>query len=319
MSKVTTKEMNTSHTEQLELFTDSPFSLRLKFSEGVRIFNDNYWCHLPYGKISAAVLRILCDFFKDHYLDTPSKADVERLRRFLKEMGYAVSTINKVHMTGSRLYSKWFEYVEGKYLNGEDVSRVCLPAKNPFALVPRVSEKRFARTQAPTKEEVRRLVSYADDDLKDQILGLYWTTLRPSDFYRLTAANVNFKMMILEGIQNKTITTKNPSGNPYRIPFFLDFARILKGRIERTKPGTPLFLRTNLKKRFYLARNLAGLRWIEIGRDLRRAGATYLLDHGVDPYTVAALLGHSTLEMLPRYTPRTDKHLIEAAEKLVEV
>ena len=285
----------------------------------MRIFWDNYWGHLPFGSKSQSYRDRLLTFFKGHYLDSISKSDVERLRRWMTESGYSVSTINKAHMMLARLYTKFTEYKEGRFVNGVDFSKIVLPEKNPAAMVPRVNEKQFARKEAPSRDEVRRLVSYADEDLKDIINGLYWTLLRPSDFFRITDQNVNLGRMMLEGIQHKTITTRHPSGNAYRVPITIDLAIVLKRRMETTKPGTPLFRRSNIQKRFYRARNLAGLSWVQLGRDLRRAGAIRLLDMGADPYTVAEYLGHSSLDMLPRYTPRTDKHLKEAAEKLVEV
>jgi integrase len=304
--------------EQLELFAEGPFTLRVTIEDAVRIFWDNYWSHLPFGSKSHAHRERILQFFKGSYLDSISKADVERFRRRMKENGYTDSTINKSHMMLARIFTKFQEYKEGRFVNGVDFSKIVLPEKSPAAQVPRVNEKKRGRKEAPKPEEMRRLISYADEDLKDILNGLYWTLLRPSDFFRITDRNVNLSRMMLEGTQHKTITTRNPTGNPYRIPITIDLAIVLKRRMETTKPGTALFRRKNIPKRFNRARGLADLNWVQLGRDIRRAGAIQLLDKGIDPYTVAELLGHSSLDMLPRYTPRTDKHLKEAAEKLVE-
>lgn len=51
-------------------------------------------------------------------------------------------------------------------------------------------------------------------------------------------------------------------------------------------------------------------------RDLRRTAATFLLDNGEDPLTVAQGLGHADLSMLPTYTPRTLQHQKKSLELL---
>jgi hypothetical protein len=228
--------------EQLELFSDGPFTLRLTIDDAIRIFLDNYWQHLPSAKTTQAHFRRIRDFFKGYYLDSISKADVERFRRHLKEMGYSEPTINKAHMILSRLYRKMEEYKEGRFVAGTDFSRVTLPKKNPAALVPRVNERRFARQFYITKEQKKLLCSLTpDDDLSEIVDGLYWSQLRPSDFFTFTDANVDLKAGVLRGIQHKTITSRNPSGVPYKIAIPESKLPIIKRRLEATKPGTPLF------------------------------------------------------------------------------
>lgn len=304
--------------EQLELFSDEPFSLRLTIRDALRIFWDNYWGFLPSAKTTTAHRTRIENFFNKYYLDTISKADVERFRRYLKDMGYSESSINRHHMLLSRLFSKFEEYRDGGFVNGEDFKRIRLPTKNPAALVPKVNERRYARKVVISKEEITKLVSYSDENLAEIIKALYWTRLRPSDLRRVTAEHVDFKAMVITGIQNKTITTKNPSGVPYRVAMTFEMAAMVQRRIEAHKPGSPLFPLKAIRFRFDRVREMAGMPWVQM-RDLRRSAATYLLDNGIDPRTVADGLGHTTLRMLPTYTPRTDRHLVEASEKLAEV
>lgn len=304
--------------EQLELFADEPFSLRIRVDEAVRIFTVNYWCHLPSHAATKAHFRRILAFFHGHFLDTISKADVERFRRHLKEMGYSEPTINKSHMILSRIFRKFEEYREGGFLNGADFRRLILPEKNPAAQVPKVSEKRYARKTVITKDDIRKLISYSDENLAEIIKTLYWTMLRPSDLKRLTTANVDAKNMVLVGIQNKTITSRNPSGVPFRVAMTLEVAEIIKRRGGTVKPGTPLFHFGAVRFRWQRVRVLAGMPWVQL-RDLRRSAATFLLDNGTDAQTVAEGLGHTTLRMLPSYTPRSEKHLKEAVLKLSEI
>ena len=92
-------------------------------------------------------------------------------------------------------------------------------------------------------------------------------------------------------------------------------ADILLPRLARVKPETPLFPFKNMQKRWKEVREKAGAMHIQL-RDIRRTAATYLLDNGVDPRTVAEGLGHTSLDMLPTYTPRTMLHQKMAVEVL---
>ncbi len=51
--------------------------------------------------------------------------------------------------------------------------------------------------------------------------------------------------------------------------------------------------------------------------DLRHTAATLMADAGADPFTLAAILGHSDIRMTARYTHATDEAKRRAVEKLV--
>jgi triosephosphate isomerase len=50
--------------------------------------------------------------------------------------------------------------------------------------------------------------------------------------------------------------------------------------------------------------------------DLRHTAATRMADAGADPFTLAAILGHSDIRMTARYTHATDEAKRRAVEKL---
>ena len=50
--------------------------------------------------------------------------------------------------------------------------------------------------------------------------------------------------------------------------------------------------------------------------DLRHTFATRLVDAGADAFTIAALLGHTTIQMTSRYTYATDQGKVQALENL---
>jgi len=51
--------------------------------------------------------------------------------------------------------------------------------------------------------------------------------------------------------------------------------------------------------------------------DLRHTAATRMADAGADPFTLAAILGHSDIRMTARYTHATDVAKRRAVDKLV--
>jgi integrase len=309
-----------SDIEQLQLFPAEPFSFRLSVPEALRLFWEIYFQHLPSGRTCKPHQGRLASFFRDFHLDTVSKVDIECFRRSMKAQGYAEATINKAHMVLARVYTKMAEFKEAGRVQGFDFTRVRLPEKNPAAQVRKVNERQFARRVSPTKEKVGRLVAFAKQfgyhDLADIIEGLYFSRLRQSDFFRLTSSSVDLAHGLLQGTQHKTITTSNPSGVPFLVVMPAPLVEIVSRRIQEVKPGSPLFRRYNLQKRFDRVRKVAGLAYVTL-QDMRRAAATHLLDNGVDPQTVADSLGHTTLRNLPSYTPRTLRHYREASEKLM--
>lgn len=306
--------------EQLELFQSGPFSMRLPFPEALRLFWETYWQYLPSSKTTKPHFVRLSAYFRAHYLDNVSRADVEGFRRSYRNQGLSETTTNKAHMILTRLYNKMREYREAGTVAGVDFSAVHLPLKNPGSQVRRVNERPFARKVAPGKDKVFRLVAFAKQfgyhDIAEIIDGLYMSRLRQSDFFRLKDGNVDLAHGLLQGVQHKTITTSHPSGVPYLVVMPLPLKELILKRLSDVKPGTPLFRRVNLQKRYDQVRKAAGLPYVTL-QDLRRAAATHLLDSGVDPQTVAEGLGHTTLRNLPAYTPRTLKHHREASEKLI--
>ena len=91
---------------------------------------------------------------------------------------------------------------------------------------------------------------------------------------------------------------------------------ILLPRLARVKPGTPLFSKRNMQKRWARVRDLAGCGHVQM-RDLRRTAASLLIDKGFDLLTVSESLGHTTTRMLGSYAARALPHQIAAKRELV--
>jgi integrase len=187
---------------QMEMFEQEPFSVRLTIEVAMGIFIENYWKFLPsYSKTKAHQRRIM-EFFKGRFIDTIHKQDIENYRRYLKEMGLVEQTVNKGHVMLSRMFSKLQEYKEAGEVNGMDFRHVQIPDINPCRLVPKVDETKFSRRQTVSEQQWQKLIYYSDDDMKENLIMYLDTGLRPSDVHRLTDYNVDLKNMTLRGVQH---------------------------------------------------------------------------------------------------------------------
>ncbi len=89
--------------------------------------------------------------------------------------------------------------------------------------------------------------------------------------------------------------------NPFRMPIFTS---------ERTGRAF-----VDLKRRWQDTRTRAKLVDFHF-HDLRHTAATRLADAGADAFTIAEILGHSSLAMVKRYTHATDENKRKALEKI---
>ena len=96
---------------QLELFSNEPFSLRLKIEDAMHIFWEKYWQFLPTAQTTKAHKKRILIFFRGRFIDNISKADVEDFRRWLiTTEKLDIQTANKAQMLLSRMFTKLMEY-----------------------------------------------------------------------------------------------------------------------------------------------------------------------------------------------------------------
>lgn len=313
-------ELGGKVTQQLEFSLGAPFSVRFPFSEALTFFWEHYWANTVKASTTKRCFKRMGDFFRNRYLDEITMSDVEGFRRYLASMGLKGNTINTHHMILTRMFNKFEEWKDGRVFEGVDFSRVPLPTKNPASLVPKISEKQFERGVAWPKKTIYKVINMAsmmgDQFLADILEMLYLTKLRPGDLWRITEKNVDLPHRVLRGIQHKTITSRLPSGIPYLIAITNKMAVIISRRSLLVPPGLPLFMDYTMtidgwKKavliRFKRVCRAAKCPHIQM-RDFRPSAATLLMDNNVDPQTVQDSLGHTSLRMLPAYTPRSIVH-----------
>jgi integrase len=152
-----------------------------------------------------------------------------------------------------------------------------------------------------TKAEVAKLIDCTQDQqTKDAIQIAAYTGLRLGEIISLGRGNVIAGMIRLDA------NTK--TGKPRSVPIVPQIRPALK-RLPFTWP------KRKIQEYFARARKKAGLEHVHI-HDLRHHFASELINHGVDLYTVGALLGHSTPATTQRYAHLATASLKAAMRKI---
>src|SRR5579872_500263 len=167
-------------------------------------------------------------------------------------------------------------------------------------------------------QEQNTYLLLASQPLRDVVTVMVETGMRPEEVYRLRVENVH--------IQQPSPYLFNPYGKTKsakrKIPLTSTAAEILKQRIltargpfvfsNLTDPKRPI---TKLNGTHNRAVRRAGLSYFRL-YDLRHTFATRAIEAGVDLITLAAILGHSRIQMVQRYAHPAEQHKLDAMRKL---
>lgn len=151
-----------------------------------------------------------------------------------------------------------------------------------------------------TKAEVESLVNVCPDQQgKDAILIAAYTGLRLGELLALKQAHVKDDMIWV--VQSKT-------GKPRSVPI-IPAIRKAVARLPITHP------RRHIQKLFERARAEVGLDHVHY-HDLRHTTASFLVNAGVDLYTVGTILGHASPVTTKRYSHLNEKTIRTAMQKI---
>ena len=188
---------------------------------------------------------------------------------------------------------------------------------NPVSEVAYLAENN-EQNRILTYDEQQKYLSAANDILKD-IAGLMIETgMRPEEVYRIRSENASIDQRCLEIPYGKTQAAKR------KLPLNSTALAILKRRIEaggaylfphRDKEDEPMLKANNAHSAALKKSKVRKFRLY----DLRHTWATRAAQAGVDMPTLAALLGHSKLNMVLRYAHPQAGHQVEAVNKLALV
>jgi integrase len=288
------------------------------------VFADEYirWAkrHKKSWERDVTSLKPLRTFFGVAHLDEIADFDVRRYVRKREAMRSKITggpisaaTINRELSCLSRLYKLAAE--RGKIPH----------SVNPVRGVPRGRENK-ERWIYLEPRQIAKLLEVCDQDFRPLVLAALSTGMRPGELLRLRWGDVDFANRLITVRQTK-------SGTPRQVPINDDLLSTL-AKLHRRADGSHVFTYRkhanskqkpwkDYRRRWRQAREAAGLGAEVRFYDLRHTAATYLMIAGVHPFVVQDILGHSTQDMVRRYshvTPALKQQAVEALrwDKLVQ-
>jgi integrase len=152
--------------------------------------------------------------------------------------------------------------------------------------------------------QVRALIGHAPSDACRSGIGvLAWTGLRASELLALTPQSLRGDTILVS--QTKT-------GKPRNVPLPPSARPLVRQWLSA--PSRPSYW--ELRKQFIVARKKAKLPATVTLHVLRHTAASWLINAGVDLYTVGRILGHSSPQTTARYAHLSTQTLEKAMAKL---
>jgi integrase len=267
--------------------------------------------HLRYKTSSSALLR----HFKNQRLDAVTVEDVEKFKtergseqrasdaRKKNRRTLRPATVNRELACGKAMYN--FAIKSG------------LSLQNPFSRVRFLAEDN-EQTRVLSYHEQRQYLITASQPLRDIAVLLLETGMRPEEVYRIERENVHLSEGYIFNPVGKTKAAKR------RITLTAAGTEIIRTRLEKAE-GRCLFPHEKDANRPMLKVNNAhdgALKRSKLARfrlyDLRHTWATRAAMSGVDLVTLAAMLGHSRIQMVLRYAHPTQQHQAQAMQRVEE-
>jgi len=185
--------------------------------------------------------------------------------------------------------------------------------------------KEEGQTRVVSVEEELAYLREASPLLRDIATIILQTGMRPEEVFRMEIRNINLAQRRIFNPFGKTKAAQRT------ISMTTEVCDILCRRLKQAKgrfvfcsparpgqPAQPDRAIQSVRKAHDAAVRRAGIRDHFRLYDLRHTYATRAAQAGVDLLTLAALLGHTTVQMTSRYVHPTDQHKVEAARKLEE-
>ena len=152
------------------------------------------------------------------------------------------------------------------------------------------------------------------------VLILLHTAMRPSEAAGLRWNQVDF--------DRRSLTLFITKNEPRTVPLTKTVVTVLE-ELKKSNPDKEfIFLKdegksehsknipsSRFRPSFDNARERAGLSSVHM-HDLRHTAASHMLMAGTDIRTLAGILGHSTLQMVLRYTHLLDEHKLNAVDRI---
>jgi integrase len=268
--------------------------------------------HKRYVTSSKPLIR----FFTDSPLDRITPEQIEKYKAWRSKQGKALrgkakalrsrqllrpATINRELACLKSLFNY---FIKGDVLNKSNpVSRVKFLAENN------------EQTRVLSNDEEKLYLLAASQPLQDIAIIMLQTGMRPEEVCKIRRENVNLEQGFMFNRFGKTKAAKR------KVPLTQVASSVISKRLAEAKgdclfpgrvEGTPI-VKVNAAHSATRKRcNLSPFRLY----DLRHTWATRAAMAGVDLATLAAMLGHSRIQMVLRYAHPTEEYQFQAMKKL---
>lgn len=273
---------------------------RLLISEALPVFHQIEGKHK--GPRYKYQYKPIEEFFRNRYLDTINKVDVDNYRRYRAADDLKASSINREHSVITRLFNAFKEWRDLKVVGPFNFEKLMLPEGNPGEQVSKADERAFTRNLVLTPMEVFRFCDYAHPRIRVIVIVTILTLLRRKNVEVLGKEHFNRALQQIQLTQSKT-------GVPLAIPAQQTIQIIIEGMSYQCQIDF-----TNYRRLMERAQRESGVKfWLT---DLRRTGATQMLLDGVDLRTIQKYLGHTTLVMTERYLQPPVQNMVDAGKTI---
>lgn len=268
-----------------------------------------------YQVSSAGLLR----YFKDASLDKITPDEVERfkanrLEQFVTargEQGKRKQTKKRIKPATVNRELACLRAVFNHAMKGD------VPVRNPVSkTAAKALREDNEQTRVLTFDEQEKYLAVATPLLRDVATLMLETGMRPEEVYRIRPENVNLAGGWLFNPYGKTKAARR------RVPLNSAARGVLGRRMESLKTPhifpcetdgeRPVPKVNNAHDRAVKASKVAPFRLY----DLRHTWATRAAESGIDLVTLAALLGHSKIQMVLRYAHPTQDHQTRSVERM---
>lgn len=250
--------------------------------------------------------------FKDIPLQKISLKHLEQIMGKMKKAGRKTRSIQYILSTVSQVwnYAKTLGIVEGD---------------SPTRKI-KLGKLDNERTRFLTESEAQLLLSVLEKhsmDLRDMAILSLFAGLRAGEIFKLKWSDIN--------LENEIILIRSPKSGKTRYAYMTpEIKHMLKDRsLSKNSPDDLIFPTNNGKQRMCMSKvfsqsvNEAGLNTgVEESKQkvvfhtLRHTFASWLAKKGVPLYTIQALMGHSSFQMVQRYAHLSDESKRGAVEVL---
>jgi integrase len=271
--------------------------------------------HRRYETSSIALLR----YFRDAPLDSITPDDVERykacrsgeFKTVRAQNGKRVATNKKLRPATINRELACLKATFNFVIKSDAI------AKNPVSRVKFLPENN-QQSRVLSYVEQQRYLANASPVLRDIATLIFETGMRPEEVYTVRPENIDLAHECLMVPHGKTAAARR------RINLTSSAREVLRRRMSGLKtpylfacesdPSRPIPKVNNAHDRAVKASGIAPARLY----DFRHTWATRAAMSGIDLVTLAAMLGHSRIQMVLRYAHPTQEHQTKAMEKLEE-